>query len=236
MHYPPLADGTYRYGDPPQPLPSPVPGPDPGAQPWAAAAAPPHTAPPPGSHHAEPPPGSHRSDGAAPERSQGAHAAIVAGSVFGVVAVVALGLAVFSPDSDRDQAATGRWPSFPTGAPEPAPGPAPGASAFPVRGTFAVTSSPSEPVSGDAERCTLPTTLSDIGEGTTIRLLDPTRAPIDDAMLAYAGGDATSCTYSFDFDRVPAGDSFYVLEIPGRGQLVYTERELREGVDITLGR
>ena len=29
MHYPPLADGTYRYGDRPRPLPSPVPGPDP---------------------------------------------------------------------------------------------------------------------------------------------------------------------------------------------------------------
>ena len=28
MHYPPLSDGTYRYGDPPRPLPSPVPGPD----------------------------------------------------------------------------------------------------------------------------------------------------------------------------------------------------------------
>ncbi|MBB1046282.1 hypothetical protein G6028_00450, partial [Dietzia cercidiphylli] len=28
MHYPPLADGTYRYGDPPRPLPSPVPGPE----------------------------------------------------------------------------------------------------------------------------------------------------------------------------------------------------------------
>ncbi|MFL0577741.1 hypothetical protein ACH0BZ_00010 [Dietzia sp. 179-F 9C3 NHS] len=233
MHYPPLSDGTYRVGDPPQPRPSPVPGPDP------------VSAPAPGHHQhgqlhpAGPPPlgppadGTPTGDDARPERSPGLHAAIAAGSVFAVVAVVALGLALFG-GTDRETTDPITWPAFPSSV--PSGDPAPGASEFPAGGTFVVTSSPGEPVSGDAETCSLPVTLSDIGEGTLITLLDATRAPITESMLSYDGGTSSSCTYTFGFEGVPAGESFYVVEIQGRGQLVYTERELRDGVDITLGR
>jgi len=55
-------------------------------------------------------------------------------------------------------------------------------------------------------------------------------------MLVYSGGDLSSCTFTFEFPDVPAGRSFYMVELPGRGQLTYTEGELRAGVDITLGR
>lgn len=222
MHYPPLADGTYRYGDPPMPKPSPLPGPDPvpqGQHPWPG----PH-----GPDQGPPAPGDENSRG---ERSPGTRTAMAIGGALGALAVVALGLAVFA-GSDRTTSDPSTWPAYPSAAPAPSPG----ASAFPVRGSFVVTSTPGEPVSGDAESCSLPESLSDIGEGTSIRLLDPARVRLADAMLAYEGGDASTCTYSFDFDRVTAGESFYVVEIEGRGQLVYTEPELREGVDITLGR
>lgn len=123
---------------------------------------------------------------------------------------------------------------FPSAA--PAPERLPGSADFAVDGTLLVSASPGEPVSGDAGRCELPPTLSDIGTGTRIGLLGPTGAPIATAMLSYGGGDQASCTFAFDFEAVPAGEPFYLVEIPGRGQLQYTERELREGVDVTLGR
>ncbi|MBB1013021.1 hypothetical protein G6014_12180, partial [Dietzia kunjamensis] len=75
-----------------------------------------------------------------------------------------------------------------------------------------------------------------IGEGTTITLIDSGAAQIGTAMLVYSGGDLSSCTFTFEFPDVPAGGSFYMVELPGRGQLTYTEGELRAGVDITLGR
>lgn len=247
MHYPPLSDGTYRVGDPPQPRPSPVPGPDPASAPGPHQHGQPQQfgqyhpgQPHPGQPHpAGPPPfgppadGTPPGDDARPERSPGLRAAIAAGSVFAVVAVIALGLALFG-GTDRETTDPTTWPAFPSSV--PSRDPVPGASEFPVGGTFVVTSSPGEPVSGDAETCSLPVTLSDIGEGTLITLLDATRAPITESMLSYDGGTSSSCTYTFGFEGVPAGESFYVVEIQGRGQLVYTERELREGVDITLGR
>lgn len=95
---------------------------------------------------------------------------------------------------------------------------------------------PAEPVSGDRIGCDLPITLSDIGEGTTITLIEGGTSPISSDMLAYSGGDLSSCTFTFEFADVPAGGSFYMVELPGRGRLTYTEDELRAGVDITLGR
>ena len=79
-------------------------------------------------------------------------------------------------------------------------------------------------------------TLTDIGEGTVITISEGASATVGAATLAYDAGDLSSCTFTFDFDEVPAGAAFYLIEIPGRGQLTYTEDELRTGVDITLGR
>ncbi len=224
MHYPPLDDGTYRVGDPPRPLPSPVPGPDPlGNEPG-----PPR--PDDRSAHGPPPgdePGRTRAGGAL------AAAAIIGG--LGLVVVVILGLALFGPGSG-----SGRGPADSPGAPSlpragPPPDRPPGAS-FSVEGRFTIAASPGEPVSGDGSGCDLPITLTDIGAGTEITLSDSAYSPVDAATLAYDGGDLSSCTFTFDFDEVPAGASFYLIEVPGRGQLTYTEDELRAGVDITLGR
>ncbi|EYT56429.1 hypothetical protein H483_0117115 [Dietzia sp. UCD-THP] len=244
MHYPPLSDGTYRYGDPPRPLPSPVPGPDPAEQ------APHHHAghgnpgneergyedPGPGPHG---PPGQHPphgpGDGPDGDRTSGRTAAAVIIGVAALVVVVILGLALTGPGSGSRSGPTGmpRGPLPPQAwqAPERAPG-----ELFDVEGSFTVMSSPGEPVSGDGSGCDLPLTLSDIGEGTRITLSQGVSTLLGSTMLAYEGGDLSSCTFTFDFGEVPSGAPFYLIEIPGRGQLTYTEDELRAGVDITLGR
>ncbi|MGN0100378.1 MAG: hypothetical protein ACI39C_05510 [Dietzia sp.] len=224
MHYPPLADGTYRYGDPPRPLPSPVPGPDADGPPQQ----PPFPAPD-GGPGAGPAPG-------APEPGSALRGRLATGAVFaGVALVVVLGVVLAGvlpgPWSDRGTgAAPGPLP--PLSLPERAPD----SASFVVEGTFTVVSTPADPVSGDDTGCDLPVSLSDIGEGTTITLLEGATSVVDTARLAYAGGDLASCTFTFGFPEVPAGGAFYVVELPGRGQLTYTEDELRAGVDITLGR
>lgn len=231
MHYPPLADGTYRYGDPPRPLPSPVPGPDADSPPPQ----PPSPAPD-GGPGAGPPPVP------TPPTSR-VRGGLATAAVFGVAAlVVVLGVAVSGllpgPWSDTGSdvgrgtdAARGPIPQL-----LPPPERAQGSAAFAVDGTFTVVSTPADPVSGDDTACDLPVSLSDIGEGTTITLLERSTSFITTARLAYSGGDLASCTFTFAFRDVPAGGSYYVVELPGRGQLTYTEDELRAGVDITLGR
>ncbi|HMT49659.1 MAG TPA: hypothetical protein PKC36_05900 [Dietzia sp.] len=227
MQYPPLSDGTYRYGDPPRPLPSPIPGPDPTGP--AGAPGPP---PPPGGPCDGPPPAA--APGEKRPGGTGVAAAIVGG--LALVVVVVLGLALFGPGSEPDRGHDPGRASAPL--PPPAAPPAeraPGAT-FSVEGRFTVATSPGEPVSGDGTGCDLPVSLSDLGEGTRITLSEGPYDAIGSTLLAYDGGDLSSCTFTFGFEDVPSGASFYVVEIPGRGQLTYTEDELRAGVDITLGR
>ncbi|GAA1053757.1 hypothetical protein [Dietzia natronolimnaea] len=232
MHYPPLPDGTYRYGDPPQPLPSPVPGPDPSDTPMPGTPMPetPMSGPHPnGQHPPAPPEGDPQGD-----RTSGRTAAAVIIGGLALVVVVVLGLALTGPGSDPGgptDAPRGPLPPQAWQAPERAPG-----ELFDVEGRFTVMSSPGEPVSGDGSGCELPVTLSDIGEGTRITLTEGVSTTLGSTMLAYDGGDLSSCTFTFDFGAVPSGAPFYLIEIPGRGQLTYTEDELRAGVDITLGR
>ncbi|MBB1025684.1 hypothetical protein G6019_14865, partial [Dietzia sp. DQ12-76] len=206
--------------------PSPVPGPDPAEQ-----------APHPHERHEQsgshPPSGPGGGPGG--ERSSGRTAAAVIVGGLALVVVVILGLALVGPGSDSGTgpADSPRGPLPPQAwqAPERAPG-----GLFDVEGRFTVMSSPGEPVSGDGSGCDLPLTLSDIGEGTRITLSQGVSTPLGSTMLAYEGGDLSSCTFTFDFGEVPSGAPFYLIEIPGRGQLTYTEDELRAGVDITLGR
>lgn len=224
MHYPPLSDGTYRYGDHPRPLPSPVPGPDTTPGPHPAPA--PGGAPAPG-QFSGPPPELPREQ----PRSRGTvvAAAIVAGLAIPVVAV--LGLAFFGgsgPDRDSSDL-RGPYPQA-----EPAPGR--GSGPFDIQGTFTVVSSPGEPVSGDLTGCDLPGSLADISEGTVISLYEADTSQVTTDELVYDGGDLASCTFTFRFPDVSPGSSIYMIELPGRGQLGYTEAELRAGVEITLGK
>lgn len=243
MHYPPLANGTYRYGDAPRPLPSPTPGPDPqqpsDALPFAtpSPAATPPAAPPPAAPNQQPPTGT-------PRATNPRASALVIGGL-AVAVVVLLGGFFLLPDTDRAEGFDALRDTLPLGEPAPGLAPAPGAGSpgspgatgvFTADGTFTVVSTPGEPVSGDGAGCDMPVTLSDIGEGTVLTLLEADTGRSVESLLAYDGGDLTSCTFTFSFPDVTPGGSLYLVELPGRGQLVYSEGELRTGIDISLGR
>lgn len=245
MHYPPLADGTYRYGSDPQPLPSPVPGPDAAGTHAASQHAagqhaagpnpdsPAHTDP-----SASPPPPSPGTPDEADSDSQRPRGTVAAASIvggLGLVVVMTLGLVFFGPGSGRGPVGLPGSSSEPRQIPGPAPDRAHGAP-FTVEGRFTVVSSPGAQVSGDGESCELPPTLSDIGEGTRITLVEDSTTVLGTAQLVYDEGDLTSCTFTFGFTDVPSGGAMYVIQLAGRGQLIYTEDELRAGIEITLGR
>lgn len=248
MHYPPLADGTYRYGDDPRPLPSPVPGPDPivpGAMPpghpphhpTGQGAPPPHGPPPNSLPHAGPGiPG----EGHPPEaptgktRSNGTLAAVAAVGGLVLVVVAVFGLGLFGTGSDRGTPTDTLRGPLPQS--DPGQDPVPGTGVFTVDGTFTVVATPGEPVSGTSTGCDMPVSLSDIGEGTTLTLIERDTGQATRSMLTYDGGDLSSCTFTFEFPDVSPGGSLYMIELPGRGQLAYSEDELRAGVDISLGR
>lgn len=260
MQYPPLANGAYRVGDEPRPLPSPVPGPDPdaawtpstawapsmeegpgasptlqpGRSPGDPAGRSPGSPHDPQQHHQQPFPPGQEASGSGRPKGQLAAAAIVGG--LGIV-VAFLGAGVLGLGAGGGPGDTPRGPTLPgagqlpNGLTDLAPG-----EPFAVDGTFTVVSSPGEPVSGDGSGCQLPPSLVDIGSSTTITLVDGAGSPIGTSNLTYDQGDLSSCTFTFDFPDVTAGEPFYRIELAGRGQLVYTEEELRAGVDITLGR
>jgi len=230
MHYPPLSDGTYRYGDPPQPLPSPVPGPDPSDTPDASDTPTASAADATSYHLPYPPPGEDPG-----QRRSGVAAAAAIIGVAALVVVVVLGLALFGPGSGRGP---GSGPQgIPSAGSQPGGSPGiPGSATFTVEGRFTVIATPDDPVSGDGSGCRLPVSLSDIGEGTAISLTRATGTLLGTDTLAYDGGDLSSCTFTFEFVDVPAAAGVYLIELPGRGQLTYTEEELRAGIDITLGR
>lgn len=238
MHYPPLSDGTYRYGDEPRPLPSPVPGPDravgPGFHHWPGHSAVPGAAPGSDAGHFSGTPAS-GPPLETPREQPRSRGPVVAAAVVGVLSVAAaavLGFAFFGPDAGPDRGSSELRGPFPQA------GPAPGnrSGDLDVEGTFTVVSSPGEPVSGDVTGCDMPGSLADIREGTVISLYEADTLRVTTDELVYDGGDLASCTFTFSFPGVASGSSAYLIELPGRGQLGYTEDELRAGVDITLGK
>lgn len=260
MHYPPLANGTYRYGDQPQPKPSPVPGPDPSA-PTALHHGPafqgalemnrsgqPQLAgqgqgefPTPAGPGTGIPAGGVPGHGAPPEdtptekrRPNGTLAAVAIVGGLAIVVVAVLGFFLAGNGSNTGTTTAPLRGPFPQS--DPLPERSPGTGVFTVDGTFTVVDAPGEPVSGDRTGCDLPVSLSDIGEGTSLTLIDAPTGRSLTSRLVYEGGDSASCSFSFEFPDVTPGGSTYMIELPGRGRLPYSEEELRAGVDISLGR
>lgn len=254
MHYPPLANGTFRYGDAPRPLPSPVPGPETGHH-----AGPAHAHAHAGKHHStdntspalpyatsegtigQPAlpghPVPHETLPSTAGRPPGTVAAATIVGGLGLVVVVFLGASLLGLGSGGGTGSAPSGPSLPGAArlPDGLSDLTPGAP-FTVDGNFTVVSAPGAPVSGDGSGCQLPPSMSDIGSSTQLTLIGSTGTPMGMAALTYGEGDLSSCSFTFEFTEVTGGEAFYAIELPGRGELVYTEDELRAGVEITLGR
>ena len=220
MHYPPLANGAYRVGDPPQPFPPSRPGPEqsarlaPGGLYWDGmprpaqppqfafqqhpAQAPMPAAPP------QQPPAPPQEPGPRPQRGL-----IAVGATAGVVAVSALVFAVVPGD---------QFSSVET---------------FESRGTLTI----SAPVIlGGTSDCILPPGLEDVTNSrVSVQTGDPL-SQVAEAPIQYQDGTLGECTFTFSLDEVPAGQPTYLVSLQGHGQLDYTEQEMRDGVDIIIER
>lgn len=220
MHYPPLANGAYRVGDPPQPFPPSRPGPEqsarlaPGGLYWDGmprpaqppqfafqqqpAQAPMPAAPP------QQPPAPPQEPGPRPKRGL-----IAVGATAGVVAVSALVFAVVPGD---------QFSSVET---------------FESRGTLTI----SAPVIlGGTSDCILPPGLEDVTNSrVSVQTGDPL-SQVAEAPIQYQDGTLGECTFTFSLDDVPAGQPTYLVSLQGHGQLDYTEKEMRDGVDIIIER
>ena len=220
MHYPPLANGAYRVGDPPQPFPPSRPGPEqsarlaPGGLYWDGmprpaqppqfafqqhpAQAPMPAAPP------QQPPAPPQEPGPQPKRGL-----IAVGATAGVVAVSALVFAVVPGDQFS------------------------AVDTFQSRGTLTI-SAPG--ALGGTSECILPPGLDAIPNAQVTAQTGDPLSQVAAAPLQYQDGTLGECTFTFSLDEVPSGQPTYLVSLQGHGQLDYTEQEMRDGVDIIIER
>ena len=243
MHYPPLANGAYRVGDPPQPFPPSRPGPEqsarlaPGGLYWDGM---PRPAQPPqfafqqqAAHHPAPP-----------------------------VQPAPLAPRQFAPPPQPMPSPAPMPPQQPPLEP-PDPGQRPkrgliavGATAgvvaasalvfalvpggqfssvetFDSEGTLTI----SAPVIlGGTSECILPPGLEDVTSSqVTVQTGDPL-SQVAEAPIQYQDGTLGECTFTFSLDDVPTGQPTYLVSLQGHGELDYTEQEMRDGVDIIIER
>lgn len=223
MHYPPLANGAYRVGDPPQPFPPSRPGPEQSARlapgglywdgmprpaqppqfPFQQQPAPPVQAAPP----AQPmPPQPMPPQGSGPQPKRGL---IAVGATAGVVAVSALAFALVPGDQIS------------------------AVDTFQSRGTLTI-SAPG--ALGGTSECILPPGLDAIPNAQVTAQTGDPLSQVAAAPIQYQDGTLGECTFTFSLDEVPAGQPAYLVSLQGHGQLNYTEQEMRDGVDIIIER
>ncbi len=71
----------------------------------------------------------------------------------------------------------------------------------------------------------------DIKAGTQVVITDEHQTTLGVGQLTTAG----TCRWTFQVPGVPAGKSFYGVTISHRGTIQYTEAQLRQGVQLSLG-
>ena len=217
-HYPPLANGAYRYGDPPQPLPSPVPGPP--------------EPPPPGDPvpgwSGPPVPATPAAVGPRPGSGSALRWALPV-AVAAAVAFLALAAVTALVLGSSGDAPTGRS-TLSTGTLLPSPG-----TPFSVPGDLTIETAPGETVTGTMSGCELPASLADLDEGSRLELFSADGRMVSEAFLRYDAGEPGYCRFTFEFPAVPPGVGPYQLRMRGRGSVTYPESELLGGIELALG-
>jgi hypothetical protein len=75
----------------------------------------------------------------------------------------------------------------------------------------------------------------DIGPGSAVTITDESGTLLAKGAIENSRGDKTSCMLTFKVFDVPSGAKFYKLEISHRGDMSYTEAEVKQGVEVSLG-
>jgi hypothetical protein len=158
------------------------------------------------------------------------HTGLVAAAV--VAALVIVGAAVGLGIGLRGHAAASSSSASPTSAGRNA------ASAINVHGTLLLTDSPGVENLDDVT-CAGMGGYGDIAMGAQVVITDESGTTVAVTELGVGkliGSGATrECQFEFSASSVPAGKSFYGISVTHRGTIQYTEDQLRNGVELTLG-
>jgi hypothetical protein len=77
---------------------------------------------------------------------------------------------------------------------------------------------------------------SDIAEGTQVVISDESSKTLAVGVLKAGRRDSNGrCKFPFEVLRVPTGQSFYGIEVSHRGRLQYSESQIRQGLQLSLG-
>lgn len=77
--------------------------------------------------------------------------------------------------------------------------------------------------------------FDDISEGTQVVISDKSGTTLALGQLSNSSYDIADCHFDITVDSVPAGKSFYKVEVSHRGGIQFTESQLREGITLSLG-
>jgi hypothetical protein len=91
------------------------------------------------------------------------------------------------------------------------------------------------PEEGD-NNCSGAVGYQDIAGGTTqVIVTDGSGTTVAVGHLATGRVIADGCAFKFKVQGVPAGKSFYKVEVGHRGAIQYTEKQMRDGIGLSLG-
>lgn len=109
--------------------------------------------------------------------------------------------------------------------------------AFATGGTLSVSATGIVGGTQDGDECHTTGGFTDIETGAQIVVTDDQGKTV--AVGELGGGkvaaEGLACQFPFTIKDIPAGSKFYKVEISHRGGPQYTERQLRSGLDLSIG-
>ncbi|GAB3424442.1 hypothetical protein [Flindersiella endophytica] len=108
-------------------------------------------------------------------------------------------------------------------------------AAFTVSGTFTVEAATAAMTSADGGGCWTDDGYDDIDSGTQVVVRDRHGTTMAIGELGAAERDGSNCAFSFVVSEVPAGKGIYRIEVSHRGELEYTEEQIRTHLELELG-
>ena len=106
---------------------------------------------------------------------------------------------------------------------------------FTVSGTFTVEAATAAVTSSDDGGCWTDGGYDDIESGTQVVVRDRNGTTVAIGELGTAERDGFNCAFPFAVSDVPAAKGMYRIEVSHRGELEYTEEQIRAHLELKLG-
>lgn len=181
----------------------------------------------PGMTEAPTPPPLPPTHGREPGRTRATKRAVLAGGAVGALVIVSAG-AFFLGRSAKTPATRVESTTQP---------PTATASEFSLTGSLDLKTSSLTAVDllSDGGPCSGKGGYSDIADGTQVVVSDGAGATLALGQITNSVYSPADCHFDLAVDHIPAGRSFYKVEVSHRGGVQYTEQQMKQGVSLTLG-